>query len=112
MKSFTSFLLPGLYILVLSSCYQMRGSKGGGQIADLPSRKTDPSSIALPNGFHIEAIASGLNFPTAVTFDENGALFVIESGYSYGEVWTEPKLLKVANDGSTTTIATGNRNGP
>jgi hypothetical protein len=37
---------------------------------------------------------------------------VIETGYSYGEVFQIPKLLRVGKDGSTTTIATGTNNGP
>jgi len=90
----------------------MRASKGGGQISATPSRKINASDVALPPGYKIEAVASALNFPTGVTFDNDGNIYVIEAGYSYGEVWTEPKLLRIEKNGTTTTIAKGTRNGP
>ena len=98
--------------LFLTSCYRMRSSKGGGQIGDIPQRQINPADVALQPGFKIEAITSGLTFPTACAFDEEGRLYVIEAGYSYGEVWAEPKLLRVDTDGKTTVIARGPRNGP
>jgi glucose/arabinose dehydrogenase len=97
---------------VLAGCYQMRGSNGGGEIKTLPQRKVDTTAIALPKGYKITPVTSGLTFPTAVTFDNAGNLYVIESGYSYGEIIEEPKLLKVESNGSTTLIAKGSRNGP
>ncbi|MBC5992843.1 PQQ-dependent sugar dehydrogenase [Pontibacter cellulosilyticus] len=104
-----------LLILILtgSGCYKILPSEGGGQ-TDIKSeaRNINPSDIALPEGYIAEAIASGLTFPTAVAFDEQGQLYVIEAGYSYGEVFLEPKLLRVSENGNLTTIATGEKNGP
>jgi glucose/arabinose dehydrogenase len=57
-------------------------------------------------------VAPGLTFPTAIDFDDKGGLYVIEAGYSYGEVWREPKLLKLGEDGKWITIAKGGKNGP
>jgi glucose/arabinose dehydrogenase len=90
----------------------MRSSKGGGQISSVSSRKIIANDVALAPGYKIEAIASGLNFPTGVSFDDKGELYVIEAGYSYGEVWTEPKLLRIEKNGSPVIIAKGTRNGP
>ena len=39
-------------------------------------------------------------------------MYVIEAGYSYGEVFLEPRLLRVEPGGSVTTVATGAKNGP
>lgn len=111
-------LLPVLLLLFLlisaQSCYRMRASKGGGQIQDIPARTIQPADIAVPNGYKIEQVVSGLTFPTAVAFDDKGDLYVIEAGYSYDEVWSDPKLLSVDESGKTTIIATGPRprNGP
>ena len=44
--------------------------------------------------------------------DESGVVHVVESGYSYGEVFATPRLIRVAADGSKTVVATGERNGP
>jgi glucose/arabinose dehydrogenase len=99
-------LLAGLY-----SCYGTRTSKGGGQISSPTTRTTNTADIALPEGYMAEVVATGLNFPTAITFDEQGDPYVIEAGYSYGEIFTEPKLLKISN-GKTSVVATGEKNGP
>src|SRR5690349_19015096 len=59
-----------------------------------------------------EAVSSGLTFPSAVVFDGQNNLYVVEAGYSYGEVWTEPRLLKIDASGQTSVVAKGTRNGP
>lgn len=95
----------------VSSCYRMRSSKGGGQIKQVTSRKVNASDILLPPGYKIEAVAQGLTFPGAVTFDDKNNLYVLETGYSYGEVWLEPKLIQISGD-EQKIIATGKKNGP
>jgi glucose/arabinose dehydrogenase len=99
-------------LLSLQACYNMRRSRGGGQIDVIPARTVNAGDIALTKGYKIEPVASGLTFPTACAFDDAGNLFVIEAGYSYGEVWGEPKLFRIDNNGGTTLIAKGTRNGP
>jgi glucose/arabinose dehydrogenase len=110
-RSLLPVLCSFLLLIATQSCYRMRASKGGGQIQDIPSRIIQPSDIAVPAGYKVEPVVSGLTFPTAAAFDDQGNLYVIEAGYSYGEVWEEPKLLKVEG-GNTTVVATGPRNGP
>ncbi len=90
----------------------MRASKGGGQIKTVPERKIDANDIAVSPGYRIQAVASGLSFPTGITFDNKGNAYVVEAGYSYGEVWTEPKLLRIDSTGNTSIIAVGEKNGP
>lgn len=109
MKIALYFLLPAL---LLSSCYSMRKSRGGGQIGKIPPRTINAADVALPPGYKIEAVASGLTFPSSATLDGFGNLCVITSGYSYGEVFELPRLLRVNKDGSTTTLTTGTKNGP
>src|SRR4051812_15569878 len=101
MQSKTLYLLIFCFFssLVLPSCFRMRASKGGGQISTVPQRNINPGNIALPAGYKIEAVLTGLNFPSAATFDDKNSLYVIETGYSYGEVWSEPRLLKVNPSG-------------
>ena len=99
-------------LLVFTGCYRMRASNGGGQIGKVPQRIIQVQDVAITNGYKIEAVASGLTFPTAVTFDDAGNLFVIEAGYSYGEVFSEPKLLQIGSNGQPTLVAKGEKNGP
>ncbi|MDX5482505.1 MAG: PQQ-dependent sugar dehydrogenase, partial [Hymenobacteraceae bacterium] len=49
---------------------------------------------------------------TGVAFEGQGRLNVFEAGYSSGEVFLEPRLLRVEQNGSLTTVATGQKNGP
>lgn len=100
-------------LLVFQSCYRIMPSTGGGQLSDVSiDRVISTSDVLLPEGYKIEVIAKNLTFPTAVTFDEGGSLYAIEAGYSYGEVFLEPKLVKILPNGSTATIYTGQNNGP
>ena len=98
--------------LALSSCYTTRRSRGGGQTAKTDARAVNPADIALPPGYRAEAIATGLTFPSCVAVDDAGGVYVIETGYSYGEIFGEPRLLKVNGDRSTTLVAKGKSNGP
>jgi len=97
---------------LLAGCYGFRPSSGGGQISGNVSRSINANDVALPPGYRIEPIARGLTFPTSATFDERGALFIVESGYCYGEVWTTPRLLRVETNGAVSVIASAGRNGP
>ncbi len=96
----------------LGGCFALRRSSGGGQTVFDAPREIRVSDIALPEGYRIEPVTTGLAFPTGVTFDEKGSVFVIESGYSYGEVWSVPRLLQIQPDGQAIPIASGGKNGP
>lgn len=69
---------------VLCGCYALRSSDGGGQTTFTPPREVHAEGVALAEGYAIEAVASGLTFPTGAAFDEQNRLHVVESGYSYG----------------------------
>ncbi len=113
MKRTGLYLSLFLMFLYLQGCYNVKSSSGGGEGVDFSGeRQINPEDIALPEGYTIEAVARNLTFPTGVAFDNEGIPYVTESGYSYGEVFKEPKLLKVNPDGTTETIATGSKNGP
>src|SRR5215210_2206202 len=90
--------LPAILCFETASCYRMRSSAGGGQLRRMipdNQRVVRPSDIALPDGYSIEAVATGLTFPTGVVFDDAGRLHVVESGYSYGEAFSTPQLVRV-----------------
>jgi glucose/arabinose dehydrogenase len=101
-----------LITTTLIGCYGIRGSNGGGEIKLPASRTINPSDIALPGGYQIEAVATELTFLSALAFDGQGQLYALESGYSYGEVFKEPRLLRIGPDKQTTVVAKGSKNGP
>jgi glucose/arabinose dehydrogenase len=98
--------------LALMGCYRMRSSQGGGQLNSVAKRQVSPADILLSPGFKIELLHEGLDFPSAVAFDDNGTLYAVETGYAYGEVWREPKLIRLDANGTKTEVAKGSKNGP
>jgi glucose/arabinose dehydrogenase len=110
MKLLITLFIAG--IISINGCYFMQSSDGGGQTDWQPPRKINAADIALPEGYRIIPVAEGFTFPTSVTFDESGVPYIIESGYSYGEVFQEPKLFRIEEDGKYTVVAAGDNNGP
>ena len=71
-------------------------------------RYAGPENVALPAGYRIEPVATGLNYPTSVTWDGDGNLLVAESTVPFGRVArTEIRILRRAADGSLTPVAGG-----
>ncbi|AFZ68004.1 PQQ-dependent sugar dehydrogenase [Deinococcus peraridilitoris] len=99
--------LAALGLSLLTGCFALRPSNGGGQTASLPGRTVRAADVALPRGYRLEVVATGFTFPTAVAFDEAGRAYVLEAGYSYGEVFTIPRLLRLEQDGSRHEVARG-----
>lgn len=97
-----------LLLAVAPGCFKLRTSGGGGEIEAAPEeRRVDASAVAVPAGYRIEVVATGLNMPTGVAFDAAGRPHVVEAGYSYGEHFAEPRVLRVEADGRLTVVARG-----
>ncbi|GMA15434.1 PQQ-dependent sugar dehydrogenase [Deinococcus metallilatus] len=103
-RTFTQALLASV---LLTGCFSLLPSNGGGQTRPPTVRTVRAADIAVPSGYRVEAVATGLDFPTAVAFDEGGRVYVLEAGYSYGEVFTVPRLLRLEQGGRRTEIARG-----
>jgi glucose/arabinose dehydrogenase len=86
-------------------------TRGGAETAFIGARRVDPADVALPPGYRIEAVATGLTYPTAVVFDDTNRPHVVEAGYSYGERYAAARLLRIEPNGRKTVIARG-RNRP
>ena len=97
---------------VSTGCFALRSSKGGGQTETGGLKPERAADVALLDGYKIELVARDLTFPTGVAFDGQGNPVVVEAGYSYGEVFTTPRLLTIGNNGSKKVIAEGKKNGP
>ena len=88
-----------LLLPLLGGClFKASPSQGGGQIpeskAEAPRVPAAPD-IDVPPGYRVELVARGLSFPTGIAFGEDGAIYVTEAGYSYGEVVTEPRIVEI-----------------
>lgn len=95
-------------LAVAPGCFSARASSGGGETTPpSPARSIRTADIEVPAGYVVEVVATGLTFPTGVAFDDAGQVYVTEAGYSYGEVFTTPRLLRIDPGGRTTVVATG-----
>ena len=99
-----------LCTLPIGGCFAAVDSAGGGEIKSPAGRRINSADVAVPAGYEIRAIARGLTYPTGVAFDDSGALYVIESGYAYGEDFGTSRLMRV-RPGPYQVIATS-QNGP
>lgn len=113
-RDLRAFLLPVAVsaLVFLAGCYAMRPSHGAGETAPKARPAPDPAAVVVPPGYRVELLAAGLNFPVGVTFDDQGGVFVVESGYSYGEVFAQPRLLRLESNGATSVVAAGGKGGP
>jgi glucose/arabinose dehydrogenase len=100
------WMLAFAALALLAGCFPALPSNGGGQTDFVGTRAIDPADVALVAGYRIEPVATGLTFPTGVAFDDDG-IYVVESGYSYGEVFVTPRLLRISPDGDHKVVATG-----
>lgn len=104
-----------LAALTAAGCWRALPTYGGGSessTANPGERNVKPSDVELPDGYSIEAVAQRLDFPTAVVFDGEGRLHVVESGYSYGEVFGEARLLRLNLMGTVERVIATSQNGP
>lgn len=98
-------------LLQAAGCYSMRLSSGGGRAWYRGPRLFYPGDVAVPAGYRIELVASDLSFPTGIAFDADDRPHVVEAGYSAGEAWASPRLLRLEG-GRWVAVATNGRNGP
>lgn len=86
-------------LLVLSGCYQFLGQRDQAP-AGIQERRASYDYVELPAGYRLEKLAAGLTFPTGVTWDDEGALYVCESGGGMAPAMiAEPAIAKLGPDG-------------
>ncbi|MFL5243005.1 MAG: hypothetical protein ACJ8FY_12930 [Gemmataceae bacterium] len=106
-----------LALLAVNHCgaiifYTIFPWNGVGKAVFSPPRQINTADIGLPCGYCIEPVAIGLTFPSGVITDDKDRVYVVEAGYSYGEAFATPRLLRIEADGGKKVIAEGKDNGP
>ncbi len=101
-----------LWLIIGGGCFAGKSSKGGGQISDkdaLEASATNANAfdIEVPSGYRIELVAQKLTFPTGVTFGDRGQIYVVESGYAYGEKLTTPRIVEIGAGGTVRELFVG-----
>ncbi|MEJ7779098.1 MAG: hypothetical protein WKF68_05875, partial [Daejeonella sp.] len=57
--------------------------------------------IEVPSGFKVEKVAEGLNFPTAVVWDDQNTMYIVEAGGGFLQEPPPARILKIANGQKT-----------
>ncbi|MTI79550.1 MAG: glucose dehydrogenase [Firmicutes bacterium] len=65
------------------------------------------TSYLLEKGYYLEKVVDDLTFPTDVSFDNMGNIYVVEAGFAYGTEPREGQILQINRDGQKTRIAGG-----
>lgn len=70
-------------------------------IDHVPSTVPSPSvaEVSLVPGYHAQVVVSLLNYPSSITFDPMGNLYVAESGAAPGDESRPPRILRIAPGG-------------
>jgi glucose/arabinose dehydrogenase len=63
-------------------------------------------------GYKIQPILWNLTLPSTVTFDDNGSMYIAESGYTYGDFMPAPRILQVSPSGQVSVLVDRGLNGP
>jgi len=74
-----------------------------------PRLPVKPEDIVIQKGYALDAVALGLTFPTSITFDDDGNIYIAEAGYSYGPAKSagQGRVLRLEPDGSMECMVCG-----
>jgi glucose/arabinose dehydrogenase len=71
-------------------------------------RPVNPADVQLPDGYEIEAVVKGLNFPSDITFGEDGTIYLSETGpHSYGLLPPQApvaRIVRLTSDGNAEVV--------
>jgi hypothetical protein len=109
----TRELGAGVVIALMGGLFAGCGHGGGQNVGGRDGERSfDAADVAVPAGYAIELVAGGLTYPTGIAFDAQGVPAVVEAGYSYGEDFAVPRLLRLEPGQAPRELARGEDNGP
>ncbi|MFU1796065.1 PQQ-dependent sugar dehydrogenase [Paenibacillus azoreducens] len=114
--SYTDYFLPassqslGIRDLINSQLSQVNTLVGLKQALSTPAKEennTEKPDYLIEQGYRLERFVSGLTFPTVMTFDLQGNIYVAEAGFAYGTKPGKGRVVRIEPNGSFTEIAGG-----
>jgi len=104
-------LFLALLVLSLSACNVRMAATPQVEMSSAPPLPAVPPPSAaaawVPEGYEVAIAVQDLVYPTSVTFGDDGAMYVAEAGYSYGDPAAPPRVLRIAADGAVSVAASG-----
>src|SRR3954470_13841409 len=95
------YALFNLLILLAVGCSTTEEQPQPVPLDHVPSTVPSPSAaeVSLLPGYRAEVVVSLLNYPSSITFDPMGNLYVAESGAAPGDESRPPRILRIAPGG-------------
>ena len=78
--------------------------KAADQAGRYSARPEVASDIEAPQGWRVVRVVQGLNYPSSMTWDAEGTLYVLES-HTVPVPMLEPKIVRVSKDGRITRVS-------
>ncbi len=57
-------------------------------------------AVQVPNGFTVQVVAADLTYPTSITFDNGGRMYVAEAGLTQGDDRAPGRILRITPNGT------------
>ena len=106
--------LVGMLMLAATACDEATrtivetegpgGDRPDEEVSDNLQPTQNFPAILLPAGFRIEKVVEGLTYPTALTFDDQGRMYVAEAGGAFLEEPPPARILRVENGMATPVV--------
>jgi glucose/arabinose dehydrogenase len=61
----------------------------------LTEHQAEGFAYRLWDGYRLERVLGGLTFPTSVTCDDQGRVYVVDGGFAYGPTYTPARVLRL-----------------
>jgi glucose/arabinose dehydrogenase len=101
-------LLLLLIVLMTISCSKMKEARQALE-HEVAVKKFESSPefpmIQLPEGYRIEKFAEGLTYPTSITWDDQGTMYVAEAGGAFLDEPPAARILRIDKDGKVNEVA-------
>jgi glucose/arabinose dehydrogenase len=96
-----NFHLISLLLLLICGCSTTEEQPQPIPLDHVPSTVPSPNvaEVSLLPGYHVEVVVSLLNYPSSITFDPQGNLYIAESGAAPGDESRPPRILRIAPGG-------------
>ena len=95
------YVLLNLLIVLAVGCSTTEEQPQPIPLDHVPSTVPSPNAaeVSLQPGYRAEVVVSLLNYPSSITFDPAGNLYVAESGAAPGDESRPPRILRIAPAG-------------
>jgi len=98
-------LLAACALLLIPGCFLRFAGGGGGSTDFKPPRRVESANVAVPEGYRVEVVATGLTYPTGVHASLQARVLIPGLHQEFLRRQAEELLLAALHDGPPTPSA-------